>query len=145
MKVHMNSAKQIKERLGINPNGKVQKFFTDDCAKHMDKYVPMDTGILRTNIDKGTDYITYESPYAHYQYIGKLYVMDNGKGAYYNPNYGFWSKRGVEKKATDIDLNYTTPRYRLLLGQKDVECRRRRYNKRGARICWKTLRVTVIE
>ena len=88
----------------------MQRFFTDTCAKHMDKYVPLgDTGNLRDIVDKGVDYITYESPYAHYQYIGKLYVMDNGKGAYYDPDYGFWSKPGVAKTPTEKKLNYHTP------------------------------------
>lgn len=61
---------QIKADLGINAGGRIQRFFTDTCYKHMDKYVPKDTGVLRTNIDKGADYITYESPYAHAQYVG---------------------------------------------------------------------------
>lgn len=61
---------QLHAALGIEPNGRVQKFFTDTCAKHMDKYVPMDTGALRTNISKTADSITYESPYAHAQYVG---------------------------------------------------------------------------
>ena len=39
----------------------------------MDKYVPKDTGNLRDNVDKGADYITYESPYAHAQYIGEVH------------------------------------------------------------------------
>ena len=51
----------------------MQRFFTDTCYKHMDKYVPKDTGILRDNVDKGADYITYESPYAHAQYIGEVH------------------------------------------------------------------------
>jgi len=89
----MKPISQIKADLGINPGGRVQRFFTDTCAKHMDKYVPLgDTGNLRDITHKEVDSITYEMPYAHYQYIGKLYVMDNGKGAYYNPDYGFWSK-----------------------------------------------------
>lgn len=88
----------------------MQKFLTDTCYKHMDKYVPNDVGNLRDNVDKGTDYITYKSPYAHYQYIGKLYVMDNGKGAYYDPDYGYWSK---PRSCKDTDrkkfkLSYTT-------------------------------------
>lgn len=56
----------------------------------MDKYVPKDTGILRDNVDKGVDYITYESPYAHAQYIGEVH--------------------GSPVR------NYTTPRYRFILG-----------------------------
>jgi hypothetical protein len=55
----------------------------------MDKYVPRDTGNLRDNVDKGIDYITYESPYAHAQYVGYT---------------------------TGPVVNYTTPRNRTILG-----------------------------
>ena len=101
----------IKARLGIDPNGRVQKFFTDTCYKHMNKYVPLgSTGDLRDNIDKGTDYITYEVPYAHYQYIGKVYVMPhNMKSAYYSSDYGFWSEPKVEKIPTSRDLIHKEP------------------------------------
>ena len=82
---------QIKADLGINPGGRVQKFFTDTCYKHMDKYVPLgDTGNLRGVVDKGVDYITYEMPYAHAQYIGEVH--------------------GSPVR------NYTTPRNRTILG-----------------------------
>ena len=81
---------EIKANLGIDTNGKVQRFFTDTCYKHMDKYVPRDTGNLRDNVDKGADYITYESPYAHAQYIGEV----NGSPV----------------------QNYTTPRNWFILG-----------------------------
>ena len=81
---------EIKANLGIDRNGKVQRFFTDTCYKHMDKYVPKDTGNLRDNVDKGADYITYESPYAHAQYIGEV----NGSPV----------------------QNYTTPRNWFILG-----------------------------
>lgn len=99
----------IKNKAGINPNGRAQQFFTNTCYKHMGKYVPGgDTGILNTNHEIGTDYIKYTSPYAHYQYVGKLYVMENGKGAYYSPDYGYWSKPGVTKIPTDRDLVHTS-------------------------------------
>lgn len=79
----------IKADLGINPNGPAQAFFTDTCYKHIDKYVPKDIGNLRNNVDKGIDYITYESNYAHAQYVGYT--------------------TGPVKK-------YTTPRNRTILG-----------------------------
>ena len=50
---------QLKADLGINVNGRVQAFFTDTCYKHMDKYVPKDTGNLRTIVVKDIDSITY--------------------------------------------------------------------------------------
>ena len=81
---------EIKANLGIEPNGITQKLFTNTCYRHMDKYVPKDTGNLRTIVNIEADSITYESPYAHAQYAG---VVNGGQVK-----------------------NYTTPRNRSLLG-----------------------------
>lgn len=81
---------EIHAQLGIEPNGRVQKKFTDTCARYMDKYVPKgDTGMLRQNISKTADSITYKSNYAHAQYVGFT--------------------KGVVR-------NYTTPRNGTILG-----------------------------
>ena len=80
----------IKLKLGIQPNGDVQKFFTNTCYKHMDKYVPKEVGNLRRIVDIKPDRITYQSPYAHAQYIGIVH--------------------GSPVR------NYTTPRNRPILG-----------------------------
>lgn len=108
MTVNIKPVSVIKARLGIEPNGRVQKFFTNTCYKHMDKYVPFRQGDLRKTVDIQTNSITYMMPYARYQYYGKLMVMKNGKGAYYSPNYGFWSKKDEKKTLTDIDLVHHT-------------------------------------
>ncbi len=79
----------IRADLGLEPNGKVQKYFTARCYQHMDKYVPKDTGNLRENVVLTADSITYQSPYAHAQYVG-------------------FTKGPVKK--------YTTPRNRAILG-----------------------------
>ena len=105
----LNPISRIKVRLGIDANGNAQKFFTDTCDKHMDKYIPKDLGLLRTNKNKEAKSITYESPYAHAQYIGEVH-------------------------GSPVQ-NYTTPRNRTILGQKNVECRRKKYSKRGANVC----------
>ena len=70
MNIYLKPTSEIKTRLGLNPNGPVQAFFTNTCYKAMDKYVPMDEGNLRKNVDIQKDHITYESPYAHAQYVG---------------------------------------------------------------------------
>lgn len=80
---------EIKANLGIEPNGRVQKYFTERCYQYMDKYVPKDTGNLRDNVLIESDSITYKSPYAHAQYIG-------------------FTKGPVKKN--------TTPRNRIILG-----------------------------
>ena len=77
----------IKARLGIEPNGAVQKFFTNTCYKAMDKYVPKDEGNLRTIVSFSIDgtKIIYEQEYARYQYFG------------------------IRKDGTHVVMNYTTP------------------------------------
>ena len=83
---------QIKVSLGINPNGRIQAFFTDTCRKHMDKYIPKDIGNLRTIVDVGNNYITYESPYAHAQYVG--IIKNSPIVNYTTPGTGpYWDKR----------------------------------------------------
>lgn len=88
--MRMEPISKIKVDLGINPNGRVQRFLVDTCYKHMDKYVPKDIGNLRDIVSKTANSITYESPYAHAQYVGIVH--------------------GSPVR------NYTTPRNRSILG-----------------------------
>lgn len=103
MPVKLQPTSVIKSRLGIEPNGRVQKFFTNTCYKHMDKYVPMDKGDLRANVNVKTDSITYESPYARYQYYG---MRDDGTRVvkrYTTPGTGpYWDKRMVSAEMKDV-------------------------------------------
>lgn len=101
MSVKMKPTSQIKVRLGIEPNGRVQKFLTNTCYKHMDKYVPLDKGDLRTNVSIKADSITYESPYARYQYNG---VSKSGKPLNYRtPGTGdYWDKRMASAEIQDV-------------------------------------------
>lgn len=92
---------EIKADLGIEPNGKVQKYFTERCYQHMDKYVPKDTGVLREKVVKGTDYIKYNMPYAHAQYVGIVHVSPVKN--YTTPGTGpYWDKRMVSVEINDI-------------------------------------------
>ena len=103
MPVKLKPTSQIKARLGIQPNGRVQKFFTNTCYKHMDKYVPMRDGNLRTIVDIEDDSITYESPYARYQYHG---VREDGSRPvrnYTTPGTGpYWDRRMVSAEMQDV-------------------------------------------
>ena len=92
----MKPVSTIKLRLGINPNGPVQKFFTDRCRIRMDKYIPMDTGALRDTWTMGTNYITYEQPYAHAQYVGIVHGTPINPENYKTTGTGpYWDKRMV--------------------------------------------------
>ena len=100
MPVKLKPTSEIKARLGIEPNGRVQKFFTNTCYKHMDKYVPQRDGNLRTNVDIQSDSITYESNYAHAQYVG--FTKGPVKN-YTTPGTGpYWDKRMVSAEMQDV-------------------------------------------
>ena len=96
MPVKMQPTSVIKARLGLEPNGRVQKFFTNTCYKHMDKYVPKDEGNLRTIVDIQPNSITYESPYARYQYYGEREDGSHKVINYTTPGTGpYWDKRMI--------------------------------------------------
>ena len=73
-------------------------FLASEWSRHFAKYVPMDTGTLRTDISIKPFQVIYNSPYAHYQWEGRLYVGANGSS---------WAKPGEIKKPTDIPLKYS--------------------------------------
>ena len=108
MPVKIAPANQIKARLGLEVDGRVQKFFTNTCYKHMDKYVPFDEGNLATIVDIQSSWITYEMPYASYQYYG---VRKDGthpiNEANRNRNYhplatSYWDKKMVSAEMQDV-------------------------------------------
>lgn len=78
----------------------------------MDPYVPASQAeMLAQNLtvyqEDDHAVIHYLSPYAHYQWEGKLYVDPvTGKGAFTNGEGLFWSRPGVAKKPTDRPLKH---------------------------------------
>ena len=71
MPLKMQPLSTIKVQLGINDNGRVIKYLTNECKKAMDKYVPFDKGDLaRESYIEDGHIIVYEMPYAIYQYRG---------------------------------------------------------------------------
>ena len=101
MSVKMQPTSVIKANLGIEPNGRVQKFFTNTCYRYMDKYVPKDNGLLREIVNIDSNSITYEQEYAHAQYIGEV---NGGKVVNYTtPGTGpYWDKRMVSTDMQNV-------------------------------------------
>ncbi len=103
MPVKMQPTSVIKAHLGIDPNGRVQRFFTNTCYKRMDKYVPKREGTLRTVVDVQPSSITYEQEYASYQYYGQ-----RENGSHQVKNYTtlgtgpYWDKRMWSAEKQDV-------------------------------------------
>lgn len=108
--INIDSPDSILAKHGLTPGGYVQKFLMNEVIRMSDPFVPFgDTGILKNTIVRSPDGTWYEhiSPYSRYHWYGKLMVDPiYNVGAFYSPEYGFWSRPGVQKKLTDIDLNY---------------------------------------
>lgn len=110
MKVDFNlriDAQQVLRNHGLDENGIVQRTIDQSFIHYMKLKMPRDTGMLASSVrEVGAGIVQVQSPYAHYQNKGELYVMDNGKGAYYSPTYGFWSAPNKKKHPSGRPLNY---------------------------------------
>jgi len=105
--MYLKPVNVIEVELGLDDNGQAQKFFTDTCRNHMDKYVPIDTGDLRSNVITTSHTITYASPYAHYMYEGKVMgpnIPLTRKGV--SEPIGWFSPKGKPKHYTGANINY---------------------------------------
>lgn len=111
MSVTLKPISEIKARLGIEPNGRVQKLFTATCAKHMDQYVPFDKGYLAGTVINGgvptvnvtENKIIYSQKYAKYVYYG----VRNGKLLNYHTDMHekagpYWDRQMVSAEIDDV-------------------------------------------
>lgn len=92
----------------FNPKKTFKRIFSDNVRKYAhtrlhaycSPYVPMDSGALDQTVDITPDYVHYKSPYAHFQWEGKVFVDDRGST---------YAKRNTSKHATERNLKYSHP------------------------------------
>jgi len=100
---------QLKDELGINPNGRVQKVIDTSTIHYLRLLMPQDSGMMMTNTrNREPGFITIETPYAHYMNEGILYVDPKYNiGAFHDPVSGrFWSRPAVKKVPSSKKLIY---------------------------------------
>lgn len=105
VKVKLDPIQEILLKRGLNKNGEAQVFFTKECAKEFNNYVPFLTGRLKDmNISMTTDSIKYSTPYAK-----KQYYTNKGNGKNGTSRGGFrgklWDKRCWNDKGSSIVKN----------------------------------------
>lgn len=89
---------------------RTQLFAANEFKRIMEPYVPANNLILsdsaKVSATAKSGVVIYSTPYAHYQYTGKLFVDPvTKKGAFYNGE-RFWSRPGVAKIPTSRRLKY---------------------------------------
>lgn len=95
-----------------NPQKTTKRIFSEDVRKYAhtrmhaycSPYVPMDSGALDQNVDITPDFVHYKSPYAHFQWEGKVFVDDRGST---------YAKRSTSKHSTNRNLRYATDKHPL--------------------------------
>lgn len=102
---------QIIDKYGLD-GGRTQRVIDSAFMGYLDKYMPMDSNQMITNMYNstkvGSGEIDINSPYAHYQHEGEKYVDPKYKiGAFHDPVSGrYWSRPNVKKVPSGKKLNY---------------------------------------
>ncbi len=71
-KLKLKERNKIVSEHYLDSKGKAQQVFTNECARHMDKYIPFQSGTLKNIKVVNHDNIRYLAPYARYQWGGKV-------------------------------------------------------------------------
>ncbi len=95
-----------------SPGQTVKRIFNKDVMKYAhtrlhaycSPYVPMDSGTLDQKVNITEEYVHYKSPYAHFQWAGKVFVDDRGST---------YAKRSTSKHPTSRKLKYSTDKHLL--------------------------------
>lgn len=107
---------QLNGKLILNPDilrtyndkfAKAQQFVDSECIRLMVPYTPMLSGQMIQSATRGTvigsGEIKYNSPYARYQYYGKLMVSSITGSSY--------ARKGESKVLTGKDLRYNKSKH----------------------------------
>ena len=83
----------------------VGRLFAEMC----EPYIPESSGALINSVKVTKNYVSWNTPYAHYQYTGMVYgpnfPITDGDGNIV----GWYSRRGQKKKPTGARLEYKKP------------------------------------
>lgn len=107
---------QLNGKLILNPDiqqvykskfAKAQQFVDSECIELMIPYTPMLSGQMMQSATRGTvigsGEIKYNSPYARYQYYGKLMISSVTGSSY--------ARKGESKVLTGKDLRYNKSKH----------------------------------
>lgn len=108
IEVFLPDQQQIMDKFGIDENGRTQKAIDTSFIHYMRLKMPQDSGLMIANTrNPEGGLVIVETPYAHYMNEGIKYVDPiTGKGAFFNENYGFWSRPNTKKVPSGESLNY---------------------------------------
>lgn len=114
VKIKLNPIDQILKRHGLQQDGAVNLFLRNEVERYSDPYIPFRKSNLKNNKSYPNNHsIKYNSPYARYQYYGKVMAGNapkkvTNKNLKYNgaPKRGAkWDKRMWNDRGKEITKN----------------------------------------
>lgn len=95
--IKADSIDKVLKKRGLEPNGKVQRFLTNEIAKNANPYVPYkDGGLKDKQVRIEPNCIIYYAPYAR-----KQYYENKGNGKQGTNKGGLRGKRWIERMMAD--------------------------------------------
>lgn len=107
--VDMRPVNTIITRLGLDRDGDVQLFLTNNINKRITRYMPYRTGVLATKSKyiKSPTEIEVLGPYARYMYYGEVMVDPVTRAAGFRDKEGNWkSRKNVSKVRSGRPIQY---------------------------------------
>ena len=111
VKVKVHSVNKILKDHGLNEDGRVTRHLRDEADRLMMPFVPGGAGgqLAKLKTYPSNHEIKYTSPYAHYQYTGKMYISPTlGVSGIPLKSGRWWSPKGEKKQKTSKNLIYHT-------------------------------------
>ena len=111
VKIKMNSTNKILKDHGLDENGRVVRHLRDTSDRLMMPYIPggAEGQLAKLKTYPSNHEIKYTSPYAKYQYYGKMYISPKlGVSGIPLKSGRWWSPYGETKIPTSKKLKYHT-------------------------------------
>ena len=112
--VKMKPVAQILRAHGLDKNGDVQRYWTSMVNQRITRYMPYRSGMLSGKLKyiSGPGEITVATPYARYQYYGRVMIDPAIGAAGFMTKDGTWrSRKGAAKVLTNRPLTYDTSKH----------------------------------
>ena len=76
--IKLPSVNKLIKQYGLEPYGRIQYVVDSSIVMYSAPYTPKDTGMLQGSVNSsiGSGELVYNTPYAHYQWVG---ISKNGK------------------------------------------------------------------
>lgn len=85
----------------------MQQYVANEALRLSEPYIPFDTGrLLQSGHVENDKEIVWKTPYARYQYGGKVWITPSINASGFKTENGWYTKRGEKKIPTNRDLEY---------------------------------------